>query len=85
MGVGPEDPTPAVPVLEPARTAAPKQAPATAELIRPDDPEMALLVKTHEEGQDYSATAAAKLSTTAMFCSNSFGKPCRSCKYVRLL
>jgi hypothetical protein len=69
----------------PAGAAALEPAPAIAELIGSDDPETALLVTTDREGRDYSATAAAKLSTTAMFCSNSFGKPCRSCKYVGLL
>ena len=48
-------------------------------------PYSAVLVKTHRNGRNYSATAAAKVSTTAMFCSNSGGKLCRSCKYTGLL
>jgi hypothetical protein len=33
----------------------------------------------------YSPALVAKVSTTAMFCSNSGGNPCRSCKYAELL
>jgi alcohol dehydrogenase, propanol-preferring len=36
-------------------------------------------------GENYSAALAASVSTTAMFCTNSRGMPCRSCKYVGLL
>lgn len=39
----------------------------------------------NQDGGNYSATAAAKASTTAIFCSNSFGKPCRCSKYAGLL
>jgi hypothetical protein len=35
--------------------------------------------------RSYSPALAANVSTTAMFCSNSGGSPCRSCKYAGLL
>jgi|SRR5580658_7071592 hypothetical protein len=36
-------------------------------------------------GRGYSLAFAATVSTTAMFCSNSDGTLCRSCKYAGLL
>lgn len=39
----------------------------------------------HQRNAGYSAALLARVSTTAMFCSNSAGKPWRCCKYAGLL
>jgi len=38
-----------------------------------------------KDGGNYAPALAASASTTAIFCSKSSGKPCRSCKYTGLL
>src|SRR5437870_5684905 len=42
-------------------------------------------VFSYKDGGNYAPALAASASTTAIFCSKSSGKPCRSCKYTGLL